>query len=138
MAKLLLELDHEIVDKIFVPQKLLELFLDEIKLKKLAPTIKGGIWYIIGILYDKIPILLIEYKRKINDIIFYELKTSINNSKKLEIKLILGILKGYLYILNDFIADDSQIESLYIIFKNMIKPLPNSNSIKINKSINIS
>lgn len=133
IAKIILTFDLTLIENIFRPKQFLEFLLDEIKLKKLNGTIKGGIWYLIGILIGKFSLMLNDYKIEIHDVIFYEFKSLVNNAKKFECKAITGILKGYLFLLEDPHLTFSQINELYVFLKSLMKPLEDANSIKINK-----
>lgn len=133
LAKLLLEIETPVIDKVFQPEKFMEFLLDEIKLKKLAPTVKGGVWYLIGIFYGKFPIVLSKFKKQINEVIFFEFSNLINNTKKFEFKAVLGILKSFLHLLDDHMLEAEQIKELYVYLKSLMKPLEDANSIKINK-----
>lgn len=133
LAKLLLEMDIHMIEKIFQPIKFMDFLLDEIKLKKLPPTVKGGVWFLVGILYGKFPILLTKYKKQINEVIFYEFTNLLNNTKKFEFKAVLGILKSFLHLLDDHMLEHEQIKELYVYLKSLMKPLEDANSIKINK-----
>jgi len=101
IAKIISHYDPDLVSKIYKPQIYLEFLLDEIKLKKLSGSIKGGIWHIIGILVGKYSLILNEYKIEIHDVLFHEFKSLLSTSKKFEFKAATGILKSYLYLLED-------------------------------------
>ncbi len=101
IAKILEIYDSNFIEKIYKPKSYLEFLLDEIKLKRLGGTIKGGIWHVIGILVGKFPLLLNDYKIEIHDVIFHEFKVLLNSGKKFEFKEAVGILKGYIYLLED-------------------------------------
>lgn len=95
--------------------------LDEIKLKKLGGSLKGGVWYIIGILTSKYPLLLDDYKIEIHDVLFYEFKNMVNNTKKFEFKAVTGMLKSYLYLLEDpHLQADQSKNYILIISKSII------------------
>ena len=104
----------------------------EIRLSKLTSTIKGQIWSIIGILIGKFSILLNSYKLEVHDVIFTDFK-KIVSAKKPEIKALQGILKGYIYLLDDPHLKANDIEELYHYVKSLIHPLEDANTIKINK-----
>jgi hypothetical protein len=101
IAKIIEHFDTQLIETIFKPKAFLEFLLDEIKLKRLGGTIKGGIWYLVGLLVGKFSHLLGEYKIEIHDVIFHEFKTLINSTKKFEFKAVAGILKSYAYLLED-------------------------------------
>jgi hypothetical protein len=42
-----------------------------------------------------------EYKVEVNDVLFYEFKNQLQDSKKVELKAVGGILKSYIFILED-------------------------------------
>ncbi len=101
IAKIIENYDSNINENIFKPKQFVEFLLDEIKLKRLSGTIKGGIWYIIGVLVGKFSIMLNSYKIEINDVIFNEFKILVNNTNKFEFKAVSGILKAFIYLLED-------------------------------------
>ena len=131
-AKILEKFPVEIVENIYKPKQYLENLLNEIRLSKLTSTIKGGIWSIIGILIGKFSILLNNYKIEVHDVIFADFK-KIVAQKKPEIKALQGILKGYVYLLDDPHLKANDIEELYHYIKSLIHPLEDANTIKINK-----
>ncbi len=93
--------DAKICENIFRPKHFVEFLLNEIKLKRISGTIRGGIWFIIGTLIGKYSIMLDSYKLEIHDVMFNEFKVLVNNVKKFEFKAVSGILKAYLYLLED-------------------------------------
>lgn len=101
IAKVVETFETGLIEKIYRPKSYLEFLLDEIKLKKLGGTIKGGIWHIIGILMGKYSMLLNDYKIEVHDVIFHEFKLLINTTKKFEVKAVIGILKSFIYLLED-------------------------------------
>ena len=131
-AKILEKYPTEIIENIYKPKQYLENLLNEIRLSKLTSTIKGGIWSIIGILIGKFSILLNSYKLEVHDVIFADFK-KIVTQKKPEIKALQGILKGYIYLLDDPHLKANDIEELYHYIKSLIHPLEDANTIKINK-----
>lgn len=133
LAKFLLEMETSVIEKIFKPLNFIEVLLDEIKLKKLAATVKGAIWYLIGILYSRFPIILSKYKKEINDVIFYEFNLLLNNSKKMEFKAVIGIMKSYMHLMEDNALNTDEIKIMYAFMKSLMIPLDKNNSIKINK-----
>lgn len=138
IAKQIEIFDIEHTDKIYEPKRFIENLLDEIKLKKHPPSVKGSIWHIIGILIYKFSMKLDKYKYEVNDVIFCELCELHENKKKFEMKAISGILKALDYLLEDCRLEKKQIEKLYAFLKAMINPLEDTNSIKINKlSLNV-
>ena len=92
----------------FKPQKFLEFLLDEIRLKKLTGGVKGYIWIIIGVLISKFSFELNEFKVEIHDVLFHELKFQLQDSKKLDLKAVAGILKSYIFLLEDPILNEEQ------------------------------
>ena len=131
-AKILEKYPIEVIENIYKPKQYLENLLNEIRLSKLTSTIKGAIWSIIGILIGKFSILLNNYKLEVHDVIFTDFK-KIVSQKKPEIKALQGILKGYIYLLDDPHLKANDIEELYHYIKSLIHPLEDANTIKINK-----
>jgi hypothetical protein len=131
-AKILEKYPIEVIENIYKPKQYLENLLNEIRLSKLTSTIKGAIWSIIGILIGKFSILLNSYKLEVHDVIFTDFK-KIVSQKKPEIKALQGILKGYIYLLDDPHLKANDIEELYHYIKSLIHPLEDANTIKINK-----
>ena len=101
IAKIIENYESNINENIFNPKEFVEFLLDEIKLKRLSATIKGGVWYIIGVLIGKFSIMLNSYKIEINDVIFNEFKILVNSTNKFEFKAVSGILKALIYLLDD-------------------------------------
>jgi hypothetical protein len=101
IASIIEHFDTILIENIFKPKGFLEYLLDEIKLKRHGGTIKGGIWYIVGLLVHKFSHLLEDYKIEIHDVIFHELKGLLGATKKFEFKAVAGILKSYIYLLQD-------------------------------------
>ena len=132
-AKILLTFPLEQIDKIYKPKEYLESLLNEIKLNKLKTSIKGGIWHIIGILISKFSLNLQEYKIEVHDVLFSEFIKECSNHKHFEFKAVIGMLRSYLYLLEDAHLTASQIKQLYIVIKSLTKPLDDANTIKINK-----
>ena len=131
-AKILEKYPTEIIENIYKPKQYLENLLNDIRLSRLTSTIKGAIWSIIGILIGKFSILLNSYKIEVHDVIFADFK-KIVTQKKPEIKALQGILKGYIYLLDDPHLKANDIEDLYHYIKSLIHPLEDANTIKINK-----
>ena len=131
-AKILEKYPIEVIENIYKPKQYLENLLNEIRLSKLTSTIKGAIWSIIGILIGKFSILLNSYKIEVHDVIFTDFK-KIVSQKKPEIRALQGILKGYIYLLDDPHLKANDIEELYHYIKSLIHPLEDANTIKINK-----
>ena len=113
-AKILEKYPIEVIENIYKPKQYLENLLNEIRLSKLTSTIKGAIWSIIGILIGKFSILLNSYKIEVHDVIFTDFK-KIVSQKKPEIRALQGILKGYIYLLDDPHLKANDIEELYLI-----------------------
>jgi len=101
IAKLIEKFDSQLIEKVYNPKKFVEFLLDEIKLKKLAGTTKGGIWHIIGVLISKYSIMLDSYKIEIHDVIFHEFRKLLGKNTKFEFKSVQGILKAYIFLLED-------------------------------------
>lgn len=147
IAKIIEIYDDSLIEKVYQPKIYLEFLLNEIKLKKLAGSIKGEIWHICGLLINKFSNLLNNYKLQISTLVYSELfemlslnetNNNIKNSnnilvKKFEFKHLIGILKSLNYLLDNSKFNDNQITTIYICLKGLIQPLEDANSNKVNK-----
>lgn len=121
----------ELIENVFKPQKYIESLLNEIRNNKVKPSIKGCIWHVIGILISKFSITLQTYKFEVHQVLYTEFIQYVKK-KTVEIKALHGMLKGYMYLLEDPHLKIDQIENLYICLKSLTSPLEDANTFKIN------
>ena len=62
------------VSKIVVPRELIQVLLDQIKLKRPAAMVKGAIWNLVGMLHKKFGAALQEWLTESQDQMYRELK----------------------------------------------------------------
>ena len=128
----IIESNHaDIIEKVYKPVSYLESLLNEIRCGKLKPTVKGNVWYIIGLLMSKFSIQLQAYKFEVHDVLYNEF-ISFVDSRNVTIKALSGMLKAYKYLLEDNFLKNEKIEQLYIRLKSLTTQLDNVNTIKIN------
>lgn len=72
---------------------LAQMMLDEIKHLKPTPSIKGKIWQILGELVKRFPAKTKPFLFEIQEVSFYSLKGMMENTQKVEIKTLKGLLQ---------------------------------------------
>lgn len=93
IVKIIQNYEPTILEPIIQTESLSNMLLDEIKHLKPAAGIKGKIWQILGELARIFPQKMSAYLLEIQEVSFYSLKGMMENTQKVEIKTIKGILQ---------------------------------------------
>ena len=93
IVKILQNYDQNILAPVLQVDSLAQSLLDEIKLLKPTPSIKGRIWQIEGELVKRFPDKMQPFLFEIQEVSFYSIKGMMENTQKVEIKTLRGLLQ---------------------------------------------
>lgn len=111
VLKIVQNYEPQILEPVVQVEVLAQMLLDEIKLLKPTPSIKGKIWQILGELIRIFPDKMHRFVLEIQEVSFYSLKGMMENSQKVEIKTIRGLLQLTRCVLEaaDYPEDESSL-----------------------------
>lgn len=93
VVKILQNYDSNILEPIVQVESLATMLLDEIKMLKPSPSIKGKIWQILGELVKRFPNKMQPYILEIMEVSFYSIQGMMENTQKVEVKALKGLLQ---------------------------------------------
>lgn len=86
--------DADLLKPILLIQPLANVFLDEYRHMKPQAGVKGMIWSIVGAMTRKFPEEMADYRLEIEELIFYNIKKQMEDSRTIELKALEGMFTG--------------------------------------------
>jgi hypothetical protein len=108
VVKILQSYDRPILEPVIQVEGLAQLLLDQIKLFKPTPSIKGRIWQIEGELVKRFPEKMEPFRFEIQEVSFYSLKKMMETGEGVEIKTLRGLLQLTRCVLEVAVYPDSE------------------------------
>lgn len=124
LLKIIQTYDKDVLIRVLEIQALASTLLDERKLMRPKPPIKGRIWQILGELIRKFPEEMKLYCVEIQEISFYDIKNMMELKTKMELKALKGLLELTRHILASFNYTPDEMKNLYIFAISGIQKIP--------------
>lgn len=104
------------------PEELTKFFLNEIKLGKLVPTVKGTVWLCLGVIMRQFSESIDpNLKTEIQNISFRALREQMSSKQKPELTAIARIMKSFKYsLVEDHLLPDQKTELFQLIMAGIV------------------